>query len=72
MLDRLDRLVTQEDVDGGNTCDVVPVMLAVSPPRKYSSRCNTTQVLTFGCRGTCSSYVRVKEENVHEINRMCR
>ena len=73
-LSLLDRLSSTngENVTSSGSCDVIPVMLAVTPPRKYIHRCNTTHVLTFGCRGRCTSYVKVKEEDLTQINRMCR
>ncbi|ELT97824.1 hypothetical protein CAPTEDRAFT_217220 [Capitella teleta] len=53
-------------------CEVVPVILNVSPPRRYAAICNSTQVLTFGCQGNCNSYVEMSKKDPQRALRSCR
>ena len=68
----MERLAPNTTVRELDFCEVVPVVLHVSPPKRYIDRCVKTQVLTFGCRGQCRSYVKVSDEYPHHITHMCR
>ena len=42
------------------------------PPSIYQERCDPAQVMSFGCRGQCRSYVEVDPHNPMQQQRHCR
>nr|QUP51993.1 bursicon-A2 [Urechis unicinctus] len=52
-------------------CEVGAILLHVRPPSKFAHRCNSTQVLTFGCQGQCSSYSEVNRDDPLRLQHTC-
>uniref|UniRef100_A0A0B6Y725 Bursicon n=1 Tax=Arion vulgaris TaxID=1028688 RepID=A0A0B6Y725_9EUPU len=54
-----------------DTCRAHPLTLELEPPLKLADQCATVSVLSYGCRGGCSSYSQVDPRNATNIIHSC-
>ncbi|XP_070212849.1 bursicon-like [Littorina saxatilis] len=52
-------------------CQVNPVLITIRPPPRFADRCDPRTVVSYGCRGGCSSYTRVDVRNTTNLLRSC-
>ncbi|BFY97818.1 hypothetical protein BsWGS_00858 [Bradybaena similaris] len=54
-----------------DSCRAHPLTLELEPPLKLADQCGSLSVLSYGCRGGCSSYSQVDPRNATNIIHSC-